>query len=113
MNYFPNTPIGRFRLIAIIEGISYLFLLFVAMPLKYYAGMPEVVTYNGWVHGILFMLYIYTLISASIDRKWNFKKTSLAFLASLVPFATFVLDRKLYTEEKLYDIREEKVASQN
>lgn len=111
MNYFPNTPIDRFRLVAIIEGISYLFLLFIAMPMKYYGGMSEIVTYTGWVHGVLFMLYIYTLISASMDGKWNFKRTSLAFLASIIPFATFILERNLRTEEKASYLKKEKISS--
>lgn len=101
MNYFTNTPVGRFRLVAIIEGISYLFLLFIAMPLKYMYDAPSMVTYTGWVHGLFFMVYILTLIPASSDNKWGFKKTFLAFMASLIPFATFILDRNLHREEKL------------
>lgn len=98
---FSNTPIGRFRLIAIIEGISYIVLLFIAMPLKYFAGFPDAVKYTGWVHGLLFMLYLLGLISAKINLDWGFKKTFVAFLASLIPFATFVLERSLRKEEKL------------
>ncbi|MEO6814112.1 MAG: DUF3817 domain-containing protein [Ginsengibacter sp.] len=98
---FSNTPIGRFRLIAIIEGISYIVLLFIAMPLKYFAGFPDAVKYTGWVHGLLFMLYLLGLISAKINLDWGFKKTVVAFLASLIPFATFVLEKSLRKEEKL------------
>lgn len=101
MNYFSNTPLGRFRLVAIIEGISYLFLLFIAMPVKYLFHEPALVTYTGWVHGALFMLYIVTLISANSNEGWGFKKSFLAFLAAFVPFATFILERKLHREEKL------------
>ncbi len=101
MNYFTNSPVGRFRLVAIIEGISYLFLLFIAMPLKYMFDAPAFVTYTGWVHGVFFMLYILTLIPAASDNKWGFKKSFFAFMASLIPFATFILDRNLHREEKL------------
>ncbi|MCO6496063.1 MAG: DUF3817 domain-containing protein [Chitinophagaceae bacterium] len=100
MNYFTNTSVGRFRLIAIIEGISYLVLLFIAMPLKYYFDMPKVVTYTGWVHGLFFMLYIVTLQKASSEKGWPFKRTMGYFLMSFVPFGTFWVDRKLYKEEK-------------
>lgn len=86
-------------MIAITEGISYLFLLFIAMPLKYFAGMPDVVKYTGWVHGILFMLYILALINAKFDANWGFKRVFIAFMASLIPFATFILDRSLRKEE--------------
>lgn len=101
MNYFSNTPVGRFRFIAFVEGISYLFLLLVAMPIKYMYHEPAVVTYAGWVHGALFMLYITTLISANASERWGFKKSFLNFLAAFVPFATFVMERRLHREEKL------------
>lgn len=96
---YSNTPLGRFRLVAISEGISYMLLLFIAMPLKYMAGIPEAVKYTGWVHGLLFMLYILALISVKVDRNWSFVKTALAFLVSLVPFAAFVFDKHLRKEE--------------
>ncbi|MEO5648316.1 MAG: DUF3817 domain-containing protein [Ginsengibacter sp.] len=98
---FSNSPIGRFRLIAITEGISYIVLLFIAMPIKYFAGFPDAVKYTGWVHGLLFMLYLLGLISAKINLNWGFKKTFIAFLASLIPFGTFVLDVSLRKEESL------------
>ena len=60
---FSNTPIGRLRIIGIAEGISFLTLLFIAMPIKYLAGNPEVVWYVGWGHGLLFMLFILPLIN--------------------------------------------------
>lgn len=107
---FTNTPLGRFRVVAITEGISYLVLLFIAMPLKYMAGIEKAVTYTGWAHGILFMLYIYTLISVVLDQKWNFRKTFLAFLASLIPFATFIMDKNWKAEEKALAIKKERVA---
>ena len=97
---FSNTEIGRFRLVAILEGISFIVLMFIAMPLKYFSGLPEVVTYVGWVHGLLFVLYILALITVKISLNWNFKKTVMAFIASLLPFGTFVLDRSLRKEEK-------------
>ncbi len=101
MNYFPNTPVGRFRLVAVIEGISYLFLLLIAMPLKYMFHEPAVVTYTGWVHGLFFMLYILTLISANSSEGWGFKKSFIAFLAAFIPFAAFVLEKRLLREENL------------
>ena len=84
-----------FRKIAVAEGVSYILLVFVAMPLKYWAGIPEAVKYTGWAHGILFILYIVLLIMAWMEYKWAFKKTALFGLASLVPFAPFWVDKKL------------------
>lgn len=84
--------LNRFRWVAIIEGISYLVLLFIAMPLKYYAGMPAAVLYMGWVHGAFFMLFLALLISVWGDRKWSAGKSFLAFIASLLPFGTLIFD---------------------
>ena len=94
-----KTSLGKFKMAGIIEGFSYLFLLFVAMPLKYAASIPKAVTYTGWVHGILFMLYILALIHVTMDLKWGFKKISLAFIAALVPFGTFIFNRYLHNNE--------------
>lgn len=98
---FSKTSLGRFRLVALLEGISYVLLLFISMPLKYYAGMPDFVKYNGWVHGLLFILYILALINVKVDQNWKFKKTTLAFIISLVPFGAFYFDKELQREENL------------
>lgn len=107
---YSNTSLGRFRLVAISEGISYMLLLFIAMPLKYMAGIPDAVKYTGWVHGILFMLYILALISVKVDRNWSFPKTALAFVISLIPFAAFIFDKYLRREEALLRLEKEAVA---
>jgi len=85
----------------IAEGISFITLLFIAMPLKYIVGDPRAVLYVGWVHGLLFMIYILTLIIVAIKLDWKLKKTVVAFLASLVPFGTFIMDKSLRKEEKM------------
>lgn len=85
-------------MIALLEGISFLVLLGIAMPMKYYMGLPMVVKVVGWAHGFLFILYIYALLQVALDRKWSFIKVAFAFLASLVPFGTFVLDVRLHRE---------------
>lgn len=99
MRLLLNNTLGRFRFIAITEGISYLLLLFVAMPLKYFAAQPLPVKYLGWAHGILFVLYCILLLMAWIKYKWTFGKAFLAFIASLLPFGTFILDRQLRKEQ--------------
>lgn len=97
---FSKTNIGRLRIAGIAEGISFLTLLFIAMPIKYLAGDPGAVWYIGWIHGLLFMLYILALISVKINVEWNYKRTLLAFFAALVPFGTFIFDKSLRKEEK-------------
>lgn len=96
---FSNSAIGRLRLTGIAEGISFVTLLFIAMPVKYLAGDPRLVLYVGWVHGLLFMLYILALITVKITLEWKFKKTLLSFLASLLPFGTFIMDKSWRKEE--------------
>ncbi|ALL04985.1 DUF3817 domain-containing protein [Pedobacter gandavensis] len=87
-----------FRKVAVAEGLSYLLLLFIAMPLKYWADMPLAVKYTGWAHGLLFVMYIVILIMAWTEYKWNFKKVAMIGAASLLPFAPFIVDKKLKEE---------------
>ncbi|MBR56642.1 MAG: hypothetical protein CMH54_01145 [Myxococcales bacterium] len=93
-----NKELARFRWIALIEGISYLVLLGIAMPLKYLAGIALAVKIVGWIHGILFMLYLAFGFQAARIMKWSLRFQFWAFVASLVPFGTFVLDKHLRAE---------------
>lgn len=97
---FSKSDIGRLRMAGIAEGISFVTLLFIAMPAKYIAGDPGLVWYVGWVHGFLFLLYILALITVKINLEWKFKRTIVAFVASLVPFGTFIMDKSLRKEEQ-------------
>ena len=90
-----NNSLTQFRFIALLEGISYLILLCIAMPLKYKFGMETAVKYTGWAHGVLFVGYIILLLIVWKQYKWSFKKVFFAFIASLLPFGTFVLDKQL------------------
>jgi integral membrane protein len=91
--------VKNLRIIGNIEGISYILLLFIAMPLKYFAGMPMAVRFMGSIHGFLFVLFIIALILATRAKKWPYEKAAFAFLMSIIPFGTFYLDRKLRAEE--------------
>lgn len=90
----------RFRYISIVEGISFLVLLFIAMPLKYMMDMPLAVTYVGWAHGLLFIIYIYIVFPTARKLSWNFSKTLFALIASVLPFGPFIFDKYLTKEEK-------------
>lgn len=94
------TPLRRFRLVALAEGISYLLLLFIAMPLKYLADMPGPVRATGSIHGALFVAFCVTLAHAAFARRWSLVRIVIAFVSSLVPFGTFVFDRSLRAEEE-------------
>jgi len=92
------TVLKNFRIIAFTEGVSYIILLFVAMPLKYMLHIPEPVKYFGWLHGVLFVIYSILLLQAFIVLKWGFLKTFIAFIVSFIPFGTFWLEGKLKKE---------------
>jgi integral membrane protein len=91
-----KTPVGRFRAIAFVEGVSALILFFVAMPIKYvdaFGRDPTPVRYAGWVHGILYLLYAVAGFQALYARGWGFREASWGFVASIVPGGTFVYYR--------------------
>ena len=85
----------RFKWISLIEGLSFLILLGIAMPLKYMFDVPLAVTYVGWAHGLLFILYIYTVFPTANRLKWSFSRTLFALIASVLPFGPFIFDRNL------------------
>ncbi|WP_134703888.1 DUF3817 domain-containing protein [Ammoniphilus sp. YIM 78166] len=90
-----SNPIGRLRTIGLIEGISFLLLLGIAMPLKYLADIPEAVRIVGAVHGFLFVLYILAVAHVTYVIRWSIMNVIGAIAAAFVPFGNFVLDRKV------------------
>jgi len=96
-----DTPIRRLRLVGFIEGLSYLVLLLIAMPLKYWAGMPSAVRIVGSAHGALFILFFLSVAEVSKARGWwTGGFWGKAFVASIVPCGTFVFDRWLKRQEE-------------
>lgn len=94
----PST-MKTFRLIALLEGVSFLVLLFIAMPLKYMMDMPLPVKITGMAHGLLFTAFVILLAMVHFQRNWPIKRTFIAFLSSFLPFGTFVLDAKVLKHE--------------
>jgi integral membrane protein len=84
-----------FRWVTLVEGISYVLLLFIAMPLKYIAGIPEGVRILGMAHGVLFVTFCVLLALMTRRHQWNYKFSMGLFLSSLVPIASFFMDRKI------------------
>jgi integral membrane protein len=97
-----NKTINWFRRIAIAEGISFLVLLLIAMPLKYFADLPQAVKVIGWAHGVLFIAFLGLAYEAKTVLDKNFTWLGKAFLASILPFGTFVLDKELQKEGVFY-----------
>lgn len=93
-----QTCLNWFCRIAFWEGLSYIALLGIAMPIKYLMGIPEPVRYIGMAHGILFILYVLFLVLAAYRLSWPAKRVALFFVASLLPFAPFVVERNVRQE---------------
>jgi integral membrane protein len=90
-----QTPIGRFRMMGFIEGASLLVLLFIAMPLKYFAGQPEVVTVVGALHGAFFIAYLFVIADTTFKIRWSILWAISAVIVAFIPFGNIVLDSKL------------------
>lgn len=88
-----------FRITALLEGVSYLLLLFIASPVKWFLGDPTYVKLLGMPHGILFMAYVVIAVLISSDMKWSRKTLGIVLIASVIPFGTFYVDNK-YLKQK-------------
>lgn len=83
-----------FKWVSILEGLSFLLLLFIAMPLKYLLDQPAMVENIGMAHGILFIAYVVGAIYLFKPMNWNFKELFIILGCSLVPFGPFYVERK-------------------
>ena len=92
--------INLFRITALLEGVSYILLLFIAVPIKYLFNNPSYVELLGMPHGILFIAYIFFSIAGKFKYKWVFKDFFIISAASLVPFGTFYVDYKYLKLER-------------
>jgi integral membrane protein len=91
-----NSKLGRLRLAGLLEGISLLVLVFVAVPLKYLNNDPSLVKSLGPVHGILFLWFVINTLSVGVEYRWRFATTTWKVLvACMIPFGTFYIDRKI------------------
>lgn len=94
----PNELLRRFRIVAFAEGVSFLVLLGVAMPLKYLAGEPTMVQIVGLIHGVLFLVYGGMVGVFVSQHGWSIRRAAEAMILSVLPFGTFYLDRRLERE---------------
>ena len=93
--------IRYFKIIALLEGTSLLILLLIAMPLKYIYQIPILVKIVGMAHGVLFIAYIILAVILTILNKWSIKKSILIYLASVVPFGTFYVEKKILNDDSI------------
>ena len=87
-----NTAHKRFKILAYAEGISFLLILFVTMPLKYGLDIHWPNEVIGMAHGILFMAYVVYVIYMKATQGWSWLVTALGLAASVVPFGTFIFE---------------------
>ena len=89
------SELQKFRLINKIEGISFIILIFIAMPLKYSFGYPIATKIVGMAHGFLVFVFLYQILEAQKEAGFTWKETGLYTLLSLVPFGSFYTDKLL------------------
>ncbi len=95
-----QTNTDRLRIIGVIEAISFLVLVLIAMPLKYLAGRPESVKVVGGIHGGLWILYLLALLIAWREQRWSFGVFVLGVIASVLPFGPFVFDAMVLKNQR-------------
>lgn len=94
----PPTLLGKFRVVALIEGVSYLIIILVTWPLKEFAEIKWPNRVVGMTHGLLFIFYCFLLWRVASVRGWTKKRAAIAFAASIIPTGTFFLDPSLRRE---------------
>lgn len=91
-----QSKVGRLRIIGLLEGISLLALVFIAVPLKHMLGDPSLVKMLGPLHGALFLLFVFNTLGVGVEQQWKFRTTTWkVLLACMIPFGTFYIDRKI------------------
>lgn len=90
-----STALGRFRSISAIEGLSYLLLVFIAMPIKYIGGEPYPVKIFGMMHGVLFIIFMLSLFEAKRKESWDVGFIFQLFVLSLIPFGAFLIEKRV------------------
>ncbi len=93
-----ESAVNLFRMIALSEGVSFLLLLLIAMPLKYFFNMPAAVRILGMLHGVLFVAFVFFAIVLTIKLKKNIAWFLIAFASSIIPLGAFYMEKKLRIE---------------
>jgi integral membrane protein len=94
-----KSSLGIFRIIGFLEGMSFILLMFIAMPLKYLLNQPLAVEIIGMLHGVLFVVFVFFALYLTYIKRWNILKiTAPLLLSSILPFGTFVADKKILSK---------------
>jgi integral membrane protein len=100
-----SNPIHHLRIAGLVEAVSYMLLVGIAMPLKYIWHMPKAVSVIGMLHGVLFIIFCIALARATLAAKWPLARAALLFIASLLPFGPFLLDKRLRQWQSEFTVR--------
>ena len=100
-----KNPVSFLRIVGLTEGISFLLLVGMAMPLKHLAGFPMAVKVAGWIHGVLFMVFGLALLLTMVKARWPMLRGAGVFVAALLPFGPFVMDRRMRAYEAEFSER--------
>jgi integral membrane protein len=95
-----SAVLRQLRFVGLLEGISFLLLLGVAMPLKYLADMPRAVSIVGMVHGLLFVLFVAAAVHAALTVRWPLSRTLMVMGAAVLPAGPFVIDGWLRRQQE-------------
>jgi integral membrane protein len=88
------SALSVFRIVSVLEAVSFLLLLGIAMPLKYYYDTPEMVQIVGMIHGVLFLLYVAGAFYLMNYMGWTFKTLLIILACSLIPFGPFYVEKQ-------------------
>lgn len=91
-----KTNIGRLRVLSLIEGLSLVLLVFLAVPMKYMFDSPMMVRVIGMTHGVLFLGLGFMTIMVGVEQGWKFKRMATIMLASVIPFGCFYVENKVF-----------------
>lgn len=94
-----SSALKRFRIISAIEGLSYLILVFIAMPIKYMGDNPYYVKIFGMAHGVLFVLFMISLFETKRKESWSTGFMFQLFVLSLIPFGAFLIENRVKPKE--------------
>jgi integral membrane protein len=97
-----SNPVTFLRRAGFIEAVSFLVLIGIAMPLKYLSHQPMAVKIAGWIHGLLFITFCIALLRAHALGNWPVSRSAKFFIAALLPFGPFVIDRRAKEYEQEY-----------
>lgn len=95
MSALLSTAVGRLRIVSAIEGLSYALLVFIAMPLKYGLGQPQMVKVMGMAHGLLFVAFSLALLLAWYKRRWSVTRPIGLMVLSMIPLGAILIERTL------------------